>query len=176
LEFIKSEYNIDMIDNYNNFKHMYFAADHTYLQAWAPVGSAEARLVVSKNNLSKYKNYDYKKWENQFAYFSLMRSFGYFDIFMNELQKHNTQYDGCFDCMLEISILISYIHNYNGKKIDLMNISKDKLKKLLDNKTIKELIKLRGEMDDILFYPFDQKCPFHGHLNEPPKNLQLKMK
>lgn len=107
---------VDFLSNYKKDKHIYFKADAIYLQAWARVSSAEARLIVSKDNINKLVNYDYKEWETKYQYIKYLRSYGCHDIPLVD------GYDRSFDCALELYILQRYIKKYGGTINNLKKI------------------------------------------------------
>lgn len=160
LEYVKNNYNLDMITNYKERKHLYFSNKIIFLQAWAPMASTEARLIVSPT--SDYMNYDNKEWDNRFMYFKMLRGYGYFGLFYEKLKGYKQNlYDGCLDCALEIYILMSYL---------IGSLSLEDIVNEFDN-NINKLFKLRQLIDENMIYPLIKKCDFHGQLTNPPNNV-----
>ena len=166
LEFVKKEYKLDLITNYNNNKFIYFQNDFIFIQPWAPPLSSETRFFVSKKNIdAPYTEYT-QDYEHQFYYFNFLRNYKFFSIFYDITKKHKElHYDGCMDCCREIMILDDYIvtkqsginsHTYDMKQI----------RKTLDNNdNIKQLIYLYKLINSFTFFDLSQnnyKCK-HGN-------------
>lgn len=159
--YVKDHYKIDMIDMYKNRKYLYVANTIIWLQAWAPVTSSEARLIISEKNLTEPPvEYNHDEWDNKFMYFKLMRGYGFYDRYYKEMSK-STDYDGCFDCTLEIEILLNFIL----KQSHFEPIQQ------LDPKYVKDILYWRRKIDKSLLWKATSKCPLHGNLTKPPENL-----
>lgn len=154
LEFIKKQYKSDPISQYDDFKYPYLNHEAIHLQAWGTGGGTEARLIISKNNITQpVINYDYKEWFDKFAYMRLMRGYGFHDKYYNMVKDlKNNRYDGCFDCALEMDIISSYLNKYKTL-------------------TPQKILGYREKLDNVLLYPVDQKCGLHGQLVKVPKGV-----
>ncbi len=167
------EFDLDMIENYKNKKHMYLDRKMIYLQTWAPVHSSETRLIVEQSAIDKpYRNYDHEDWDNKFYYLRFLRSFGYYDMFYKYVKPlKNNPYDGCFDCMLEMFILGKYMSKDNSWDMDAAKIAH------VISKDPGKLIELSKLVHENLLYPSMRsiKCGFHDQITQPLKGLNLFM-
>jgi hypothetical protein len=166
LKMFLKNYKLDLISNYNDGKHMYFANTAIYLQAWAPKTSTEARLIIAEGDIDKpLVNYDYNEWWDKFRYLKYLRGYAYFSHYAYFKED---KWDGCFDCMLETIILADYLMKSNSIKLDTSSI----MKWLLKSTNSELVIKLREMIDKSLLYPIDRKG-IHGHIKGPPDDLHF---
>lgn len=105
IEEVNKMFDIDMIKNHSESKHLY-PEGTVYLQAWAPKRSSESRLVVTKKNI--LKNYDHKEWDDKFMYFKMMRN----------RETFNRQF---FDIGFERWILGDYVERYGSSIEKIQN-------------------------------------------------------
>ena len=162
-DFINKNYNIDFLQNYKEKKLFYFQNDFIFVQPWAPKGSTESRMFVSKKNINRdFINYDNQEWENKFFYFKFVRYFKFYPLFYQYLKDiPELHYDGCQDCAREIMILVAFIIKDQSKDYDLDFIAKN----LNDKKIIEKLIKLYSLINKYIFFDLstnNYKCSWHG--------------
>jgi hypothetical protein len=167
---------LDMLANYDRGEHLFFEASQIFLQTWAPTHSSETRLIVGADKIdAKFVNYDHAQWDNKFYYFNYMRTYAYFPMFYELIQKsEKNPYDGCFDCMLEMFILGNYLHH-------IQNPHKEKKGWEMDAGAVgkciasnsKWLLQLTKLIDKSLLYPSMRsiKCGFHEQLTQPLEGL-----
>lgn len=153
LDFVKKQYGADPLSQYKDEKYPYLKHETIHLQAWGTSGGTEARLIISKDNLKQpLINYDYKEWFNKYAYMRLMRGYAYYDKYYSMVKDLTDEYDGCFDCALEMDIIASYLAKYKSLTPDA-------------------LVEYKRKLDDVLLYQVDKKCGLHGQLTEVPNGL-----
>jgi hypothetical protein len=116
LQYVKDNYQIDLVANYLDHRFKYFKNDFIYTQPWAPNSSSECRLFVSLESIDKpYIDYDPVEHENKMHFFSYMRNYKYYPVFYEKLREHrDNDYDGCLDCTREIQIIANYLMGYHG--------------------------------------------------------------
>jgi len=164
-------FDIDLLDNYKNNKHMYLDNKTIYLQAWSPVHSSETRLIVDQASIDKpYVNYDHVEWDDKFFYLRYLRSYGYYDMFYKHVRSHkDNPYDGCFDCMLEMFILSKYLMKDTDWEMDAVKAA------TFLGKNSGKLIELSKVVEDNLIYPSIRsvKCGVHDQITVPLKGLYM---
>ena len=169
LNYAKSEHKLDTVSNYKNKQYMYFSNQCIYLQSWAPRGSSETRIIISRDDISKpYILYDHAKWENRFTYFNFIRGYAFFGAFYNSIKHMKnylaTVYDGCFDCMLDMMI----ITNYTSPNKEPVYFNIPHLINQLKRRDVQQkLEKINKKIDSVLLYNKSQKCNIHGHVTRP---------
>jgi hypothetical protein len=167
-DYVRAEYGLDMLGEYakRNNKYPYFAADIVYVQAWAPTGSSEARLII-KDVDAPWHNYSPREWDRRFSYNKFMRGVAYYGTFYDKLKgRRDHPWDACYDCMLDIFILGNYLWRSDGLTMDAPMIAA-KLEKCANQD---KLIELRRRIDEQMVYGNFQKCiGTHGHLVGVPK-------
>ena len=174
LDYVKKNYNIDLIENYNNNKYYYLDNNHIFLQPWAPKASGEVRLFVDQKTIdNKYILYDNIEWENKFYYFKFYRQHAYHSLFYNIIKKYNIDYDGSYDCSRELMILCNYFtyNNNVNKTIEFDNICKF----LKERENVRKIKKLFKDINKITFYNFinNNKCPYFGNIKNKKNNLTI---
>lgn len=174
LETVKTKYGLDMVAVYmaRDHMHRYFAATTIWLQAWGPTSTSEARLIISAADIDKpWATYDARLWDERFTYNKLTRGYGFFGAFFNKIKGRRdlaAEYDGCFDCALEMMILL----NYSYRRADEADASIDivRLASLLEKKETQDtLLRLRRQVDSVVIASPYAKCIFHGQLVRPIK-------
>ena len=177
-KYAKSEYKYNPTTEYGNEMktqdYRYVASEQVWLQTWAPSSSSEARLIISHKNLSDpLQNYNSIEWDNKFMYFRTIRGVGYFNSFYKALKNHNHSYDGCFDCMLEMLIITSFISSRATPLTATATIDTQRLIKLIETepKIVIELLRISTAIDDELLYSRFVKCYSHGQVTRPPVAL-----
>ena len=162
-------YGLDMIQAYFNFKHYFLDNVAINLQTWSPSTSTETRVIIDRDCLQRdFINYEHSTWDSHFMYLKMIRGYGYHDWF-TKLHKQS-DYDGCFDCSLEIAILANYFLQ-SGKPASWdMNLKqiKSQLGKLSD-----KIIKLKQQIDTNQHNPTDYKCPTHGIITKPANKIYV---
>lgn len=116
LTYVKDVLGLDLRASYFSGKYMGIHSSEVYLQAWAGASSSEARLIVHRNDIDKpYMHYDHVEWDNKMFYLKMIRGYGYHPHLITTLKKHvkvnqhSKHFDGCFDCSLEMLILLNYV-------------------------------------------------------------------
>jgi hypothetical protein len=170
INYVKDRFGIDSIFNYKNGRYMYLYASHIWIQAWAPIASSEARLIISRNDIDEpYRYYDNNEWDDKFMYLKLMRGYGYhpgyyekIKPFIPKYDSKSNEYDGCFDCALEIAILCNYIKS-KLKQNKMFDVDYQ----FLDNEdNIKELFECKNIIENVLVRSIN-RCTIHGYLTKP---------
>lgn len=170
LEYVKKEYKIDLLSDYEDRVFKYFDNGVIFLQPWGPESTSEARLIVSNKDIDKFIKYDPTEWEDKFYYLNHYRTYAFHGLLYNILRKYpENDYDGCFSCSIEIIILSNYLLRSG-------DISIDKITKSLDDpEFVNELFRLYKMINDITFYnlKYNNKCPGHGNLKNPPSDIHF---
>ena len=84
--------------NYKNNIFTYFNNKEILLQIWAPINSAESRMILSNKNINeKFVIYDNFKWENKFYYLNLYRQFSENTYLKELIEKNNLSYKNSYD-------------------------------------------------------------------------------
>lgn len=168
-------YDINNIIDEKNKQYKYIQGVSIYLQPWAPLASSETRLIVTEDLIDRqFIEYSCEKWSDKFFYLRFYRMFSYFSGYIDKLYDHSLQfdYDGCFDCNIEIQIISEYlsrnedISSINYKDIENKLNSKDFCVKILD---------IYNNINKSTYYELKKnfKCPFHGRLTEKPNSIYL---
>lgn len=171
----KEMYGLDFLEVYKaqHHKHVYFRSSNIWLQAWAPTSSSEARLIISKDDINApYQEYDARIWDDKFQYSRMMRGYAYYGAFYEQIKDIPGHiYDGCYDCAIEIIILLNYaFRNLIQSGTASINISR--LIEMLRTKAGKELlISLNDRINSIVIYSICAKSSFHGQLTRPLKGI-----
>jgi predicted O-methyltransferase YrrM len=109
-----------LFNEHINKKHYNYKAERILLQPWAPSGSTEARLIISKKTIinKDVVLYSSSEWENKYLIFNITRSYvsipTYLELITIYTQSHNYKdfkkhgYDSCPDCFIELTILYQY--------------------------------------------------------------------
>ncbi len=174
LKTCKDTYGIDFLKTYKSreHKHEYLKSSNIWLQAWGPTASSEARLIISKADVgSKYQVYDARLWDDKFQYSKMMRSYAYYGALYESIRDMlGHTYDGCYDCAIEILILLNYAFRTQAPSSETtMNVPK--LIEILKTPNGKStLIALKNQIDSIVVYSNYMKCFFHGQLTKPLKS------
>jgi hypothetical protein len=166
IDYVKNVYNVDIVELVKNRKYKYLQNSDIWIQAWAPPSSSEARLFLRKEDIDgEFIEYSMSEWDNKFMYLKLLRMYGYFPKFYKKLTQ-NTEinnhpvlwhYDGCFDCALEMCILLNYGINSNK----------------FDQDPEFDIVKLSGiksTIDSVLINNIPS-CRVHGYLTKPLEGL-----
>lgn len=168
LEYIKSTYGLDYINQYKQKKHYFFDGSKIWLQAWGPPSSSEARMVVKKDDISRdYVNYDPGIWDDKFMYLRLVRQHGFFPNYTHNYSDRDNNYDNCFDCSLELSILCMY-HQYRHN-ID----SSLELSSLWNNMESRVHILSYIDIINSVLSNRVMLVPHHGFITKPLSGLKL---
>lgn len=167
----KEIYGLDFLNVYKaqDHKHVYFRSSNIWLQAWAPTSSSEARLIISKEDINApYQEYDARIWDDKFQYNRMMRGYAYYGAFYEQIKDMSGHiYDGCYDCAIEIIILLNYAFR-NQIHSGTSTINVPHLIELLKTKNGKELlISLKDRINSIVIYSICAKSSFHGQLTRP---------
>lgn len=102
----KRSYGIDFIENYRNKKFIFMKPQHIFLQAYAGLTSAEARLVASYP--FDLHSFDIKEYEDRFFYYNnVIRPYGWHSIPEVFLDKYR-MIDRCGDCAIMAKIFMDY--------------------------------------------------------------------
>jgi hypothetical protein len=174
IDYLKKNYNIDMIKSYYNKKLLYFDSEYVVTQPWAPHSSSESRMLVSLKSIDKsFIEWDSTKYENQFYFLKNIRLFKFYQNFVfnlieNDINKE-LHYDGCYDCSREIMILADCIDKHSNDKYDIQKISHN----LKRPEVTKEIIKLYKLINKYIFFDLSKsnlKCK-HLMIIEQPKYL-----
>lgn len=167
---VKEAVGLDFLADYakHDGRYRYFKTTTVWLQAWAPPSSSEARLIISAADIeAPWQVYDAREWDERFVYNKRLRSYAYYGAFYETIRARPGQpYDGCFDCCLEIVILLNYIMSRSAPASVAIDSAK-LVAGLKDKKTQDELFALRARLDDVLIYSPYAKCQFHGQVREP---------
>jgi len=173
LKTCKDTYGLDFLKTYKSRspQYRYIKSSAIWLQAWAPTSSSEARLIISKADIdADYQIYDARIWDDKFQYSKMMRGYAYYGAFyesIRDLPGHT--YDGCFDCALEIIILLNHAFRKQAPSGET-TIDVPKLIEILKTPNGKStLLALKDQIDSVIIYPITQKCFFHGQLIKPLK-------
>jgi hypothetical protein len=171
-KFVKDRYGLDLVGRYmeNDGTYDYFATSSIYLQAFAPRGSSEARLIISADDVCKpWYNYSASEWDNRFTYYRHMRGRMFFGSFYNVVKEtpglHH--YDGCLDCMLEMMILTNYLYREPVDSVEMDGVA---LAMKLKKRGIHKLRDLVATIARHQLYPTYGKAPWHGYLKKTPIN------
>lgn len=183
IEYVKKQYNIDMLADYRAGAFMYFTADTIFNQPWGPVGTSEARLIVSRAGVnSDMVPYSHKEWEDKYFYLRYDRMFAYYSTFYDIIKSHKrNEYDACSDCCLEILILGNYLlladeitgatpaQSPPSGSIDFTAIQK----RMSDPKFLDDLFDMYQDINKVTFYnlKYNRKCPTHGMLKHTPSQV-----
>ena len=171
-DWVKKQTGIDYIKDYQSGIFEYFKPHDIFLQPWAPNASSESRLIVAQKDLrSKFVPYDHKEWENKFFYLNLSRAHAYHSKMIQPFISHHLDfdYDGCFDCALEI-IILAHMLNGGGPTIDFKKLAK----KMKSSKSFcQQILQVSQHINRITFYNVRQnrKCPMHHVIFSKPKQL-----
>jgi hypothetical protein len=171
LDIVKKKYGVDMFKNYMNNKLYFFKCNFNYIQPWAPVGSPESRLFVSEENINNFVLYDQKEWDDKYFFIKYHRMFSYYDFYHKYLK--NSQYDGCYDCYREITIICNYLLNQQGnvtRKIDIESI-----KKMLQDGNTQKLYEINKLINKYVYFDLKPtyKCPFNNSIIKKQKYIIL---
>jgi hypothetical protein len=98
--------------NISDDKYPYMKGD-IYFQIWAPVYSAETRLLVRQKDINKVKKYSIKKYEDTlFFHNKYDRVYCYSDKYIDPIIRpfiyKSNLYCPCYDCIGELNILCDY--------------------------------------------------------------------
>jgi hypothetical protein len=164
------ELGLDFLSVYKAQDHMhkYLKSSTIWLQAWGPVATSEARLIITKDDIaSPYQTYSAIEWDEKFMYNKMLRNYAYYGAFYEHMKaRGDCTYDGCFDCMLEMMILLNYA--YRAPDTPPMMMDPAGLANLLAKSEVQDtLLRLRKQVDDCVVYSPYQKCHFHGMLTRP---------
>lgn len=117
IEYCKNEYDLDFIDNYSNKKFIWLGGE-IYVQPYAPLASAECR-IIGELIPSNYKvEYNTKLHEDKMFYFNkVLREFSYCD---NKYITPKNTLSVDIDSLMEVKIWEDYINNID-KKINIQD-------------------------------------------------------
>ncbi len=161
-------YGIDVLENYEAKRYVYFQPEIINLQAWAPVSSSEARLIVGPLQYSQYQEYSHDAWDRQFMLFKSIRNYAHFPLYQHVRAIGDVFYDGCLDCNLEIAILAENILKLD-QGVSIMDM--DAIEQELQKPGIAQaVLKYKTEIDTVVGQKIIQ-CPTHGSLLYPPQYL-----
>jgi hypothetical protein len=163
IAYVTSVCGYDPVAAYLSGKYYQFKAKDVLIQPWAPPGSSEARLVITKASISRkiLEEYLADDWENRCMTVRMLRTYKPFDLFEKELRDglSKLRYDQCFDCTLELSILSEYL---------------EASKKILRKGTQPSLAKLIQSINKKLRYNLatnlSSKCSIHGFMRTAVEN------
>lgn len=113
---------IKFIENFNQNKFIYLAAEHIWLQAFPGHSSTETRLVGSwpMSGVPATIEYDCDSYDDHLFYYNrVQRSFGHHPECADYIDK-SLPTDHCGDCALSRHILASYIAKFSDKRTPLM--------------------------------------------------------
>lgn len=168
LEKVRSRYGLDLLHNYHEGVYRYLRASVIWLQAWAPSSTSEARLIVSRDDLDAgYVPYDHQDWDNRFMYNKYTRGYAFYGLFYKCITDNRlrTSYDACFDCALEMLILLNYLHGHCAAPRDIDPV---RLQTFFQEAHIQDtLVGLRALLDAGLVNGPEDKATFHGCVREP---------
>jgi hypothetical protein len=100
-------------------------------------------------------------------YNKLVRGYGYYGALYGKIADRRDHYfDGCFDCTLEMLILLDYSNRFPDDLEGVINT--DRLVELFKQKDVQDtLFRLRRQIDSVVINAPDSKCIFHGRLCQP---------
>lgn len=167
LDFVAQQYHINLIEDYRAGVFRYFTNDEIINQPWGPVGTSEARFIISREHIDDDPvEYDPAVWENKYYYLRYDRVYSYYGVYYDKIREYTAnKYDACGDCAVEIAILGIYA----GVSPELLP------EKLEDPEFAAQLFRLCDEINDATFYDitYNKKCPTHGSLRKVPTNAHL---
>lgn len=171
----REAHGLDFIGNYRaaaeSHVYKYLKSSNIWLQAWAPISSSEARLIISKSDIdAPYQSYNARQWDDRFMYSKIMRGYAYYGALYDQIRDiPGHTYDGCYDCAIEMLVLLNYAFRSQAHASDSeLNVSR--LIEILGTPGAKEtLVALQRQIDDVVVYSTTQKCQFHGQLTQPLK-------
>lgn len=173
LKTCREQHGLDFLAVYKERKnkHKYLKSSNIWLQAWGPSATSEARLIISKADIAApYQTYCGDEWDRRFQFNKLTRSYSYYGALYESIKDTpGHTYDGCFDCMLEMLVLLNYAFRDRAPSSPTtMNISA--LVNLLKEPSVKTtLVALQKQINDVVIYARTQKCFYHGQLTRPLK-------
>lgn len=169
IDYVKKYYDVDLIKYYKKKEFLYFASDFIYVQPWAPSGSSETRMFVSKQNSNKeFIPYDLKH-EDRMYFYKFIRFFKFYPFFYEKLKDvPELHYDGCQDCTREIMIVMDYIMKEQSYRYNITKIVHE-----LDKKSVvDQLIDINKLIKQYTYFDLSKenyKCPHkfgNGHGNK----------
>lgn len=164
----------DIIAEHKQYKHYNYNNTKILLQPWAPTSSTESRLIISKQDILKKNiiNYDSKEWENKYFIIKYQRMYSAINIY-DQILSNNTisslGYCYCYDCFIELSIIIQYIVSRENSDILLNGNIENYIPNEEDQKKIIEQIIYIGSkhINENLKYDLNNKtnkyCKIHSH-------------
>jgi hypothetical protein len=171
-DYVKKTYNEDFISRHLKGEFYYFDDSEVLVQPWAPKGSSETRLYLSKNQINKpFIKHDYKLHEGRMFAFKFIREYKYFPTYHEVVKKYSKNvWDGCQDCAREIYTYCMYLMIYgeNNTKMDsgLRNIAITKITdKLSDETFFNKMFDIYNMVNKYTYYDLtsgNYKCPMHG--------------
>jgi len=174
IEYAKEHYGIDTLSNLKRKKYMYMSNSMVCLQAWAPVSSSETRLIIAKVDIDKpYIHYDHQLWDDRFMHLKHVRGYVYHKFFYEHIRgRKDHTYDGCFDCTLDIFIILNYMFpSKTGIQPIDVNILSDKFK---DHEVQQRWIYITQRLiPKYIRVAWNQKCPFHSRLTHAMNDMYI---
>lgn len=182
IDWVKKETKIDFIKEYLKGNFRYFKSNKIFLQPWAPRASSESRLIVAQKDLDTFVKYDGAEWENRYIYLNKYRPYAYHSIWIKifEQFKLDYDYDGCFDCSLEILILAHLLNSENKSKENKSKESKDnidfrklKMRMKRDYYFTRKILDLYRKINKITFFDLrnNYKCPSNRFVFSVPDEV-----
>jgi hypothetical protein len=164
-DYVKKEYGEDFIGRHFNGEFYYFDDSEILVQPWAPKGSSETRLYLSKKQINRpFIKIDYKTFEDKMYAFRFIREYKYFPIYYPIIKNYQeNEWDGCQDCAREIYICGSYLLVYPktyGKDIQEETIAE----RLSDEKFFNKILDIYRMINEHTHYDLSKhnyKCPLH---------------
>jgi hypothetical protein len=104
---------IDLLKDYKD-KRMRYLDGNLYLQAFAPAGSSETRLIGTTQCIVEYMRVE--EYENKMYFHNTLNRGFIFHCNSNAIERIG--FDECFDCALESAIWELYCKN-TGNKLDI---------------------------------------------------------
>jgi hypothetical protein len=173
LKTCREQHGLDFLAVYKEGKnkHKYLKSSNIWLQAWGPSATSEARLIISKADIAApYQIYDSNDWDRRFQFNKITRAYSYYGALYESIKDiPGNTYDGCFDCALEMLVLLNYAFRDRAPSSPT-TMDVPKLIALLKEPSVKTtLMALQKQINDVVIYKIDQKTQFHGQLTRPLK-------
>lgn len=171
VDYVKSHYNLDMIAGYRQKKYMYLDSSDMLIQPWSRRMSDIPKLVITRNDIDKpYYFYEHIEWSMKFTQVNLLRNRAYYGDFYELMARSEHNYDGCFDCMLELLFLGNHVISKKSKTYTKLNIDN-----VLANfkKSKSRVLELSNMIIEYLPRAQFMGCSFHNLLVKIPKEIYL---
>src|SRR3989344_731618 len=157
--------------------YKYFNHHKIFIQAWSPISSSESRMILLQKNFNEPNiSYNSDEWSDKFYFNKYYRMYMFYNNFIDIISRHNLlhEYDGCFDCSIEIKILSEYLNKKENLPIKVGYYDNNIENMLKNREFCIKLINLQHEINKITYYSLKSyKCSHHGGLLKKPDYVYM---